>query len=446
MAPLRDSGAPYTPADDWYSVGVMLFEVLTGTLPFTGSLFEILRAKSYEDAPSPRSLVPFVPVHLDELCRGLLAREPQRRLEAAATLLRDATPGAGAAIPPAASSSSVPLVGRETQLDALGKAFQESRNGRSVIAFVHGSSGMGKTALVRTFLRSLTNTPVVVLSGRCFERESVPYKALDSVVDALSDHLCTLPGAQVKEMLPRDILALARVFPVLRRVDAVVKAKHRVLEIPDALELRRRAFAAFRELMARLSDQSSVVVFIDDLQWGDEDGAALLAELLREPDAPPLLLIATYRSEEVTSSPALRRLVPLSEHIGTPSNVWQIAVNGLTAEESKELTAVLRSRGVATGVSDDTVLQEAGGNPFLISELARHAYSHDIAGAARNLDDVIYERLKALPDGPRRLLEVLAVFGQPLDNQLANLAAGLESGALDARLDVARPNTCRGPA
>ena len=435
MAPLREAGAPFTPADDWYSVGVMLFEVLTGTLPFTGSLFEVLQAKSRAEAPSPKALVPSVPARLDELCRGLMSRDPARRLEAAASLMRDRKRGheAGsqqqAGVPP-----PVQFVGRVAHLEALDQAYLASRAGNAVTVYVHGSSGMGKTALVRAFLRSLPSRhgPVVVLSGRCYERESVPYKALDSIVDALSDHLRGLPKAAINAILPRDILALTRIFPVLRRIDAVVKSKHRVLDIPDALELRRRAFAAFRELMARLADQSSVVLFIDDLQWGDEDSAALLAELLRQPDAPPLLLIATYRSEEVTSSAALRRLLPNQDAIADSANVRQIAVGELTAEESKELTTTLHSGGAPERMPDDAVLREAGGNPFLITELVRHARPHDTPGTAISLDEVIYERVRALPPTPRRLLEILSVFGQPLDYELAGLAARIESGAMDA--------------
>src|SRR5262249_51894948 len=162
--------------------------------------------------------------------------------------------------------------------------------------------------------------------------------------DALSGYLRKLPRASADAFLPRDVLALARLFPTLRRVEAIANARQRGFEIPDSQELRRRAFAAFRDLMARLGEKHSIVLFIDDLQWGDADSAALLTELLRPPDQPALLLIGAYRTAEATSSVALQMLLPKG---GFPSNghgqIRELPISELKPEDARRLAAAIMS-------------------------------------------------------------------------------------------------------
>ncbi|HEX4460283.1 MAG TPA: serine/threonine-protein kinase, partial [Polyangia bacterium] len=195
MSPEQGARLALTPASDWYAVGVMLYEALTGRLPFVGSSTDVLMDKQQFEPPSPRELVSDAPQDLTALCVELLRRDPElrplgrevlRRLGSGTAAIRTATGRS--------SSRSSVFVGREAHADALEAALAEVRRGKAVVEFVHGTSGMGKSALVRRFLDALEeDQAAVVLTGRCYERESVPYKAVDSLVDGLSQYLSRLP-------------------------------------------------------------------------------------------------------------------------------------------------------------------------------------------------------------------------------------------------------------
>ena len=430
MSPEQVAGLTLTQASDWYNVGAMLYQALTGRLPFSGPPAQVMRRKQDCEPPPPHALAPDVPRDLDELCRDLLRRDPGAR-PAGREVLRALIGASSAILAPSLPPSPTVFVGRDAQLHALGDAFLTSKSGRAVVVAVHGGSGMGKSALVRRFLEELKDVhgEAVVLVGRCYERESVPYKALDALVDALSRYLRRLPSAQAEAYLPHDILALARVFPVLRQVGAVNRARRTVLDIPDSLELRRRAFRALRELFVRVADRRPLVLFIDDLQWGDVDSAALLEGLLSPPDPPTLLLIGCYRSEEAETSPLLK--IILSKRLAAdPSlEMREIAVGELSASDAQELARALV--GGEPGARDrrvDVIARESRGNPYFIEELVRFAQADEELGTVEiTFDQVIAVRVSRLPRLARRLLDVVAVSGVPIDVAVAYRAADLEA-------------------
>jgi eukaryotic-like serine/threonine-protein kinase len=433
MAPEQAIGRQVTAASDWYAVGVMLYEALTGGRPFSGRVEDILREKQITEPPPPMSLAPDTPTDLNSLCCDLLHLDPRVRPSGSEVLLRLGDLGAKVkAGTPVSQPKSTQFVGRESQLEALGEAFEASKAGRSVAVRLEGRSGIGKSVLVRRFLDEIQvrNSNVVVLTGQCYQQESVPYKALDSLVDVLSRYLASLSRVDAEALMPRDVLALARLFPVLKRVSSISDVPRRVAATPDAKELQRRSFLAMREILARLSDRVALILFIDDVQWGDVDSAALLAEILRPPDPPPLLLILAFREDESETSPMLRALFPA---LTSSVEIREVKVEELTHSEAQDLATSLL--GLDQPDLIEHIVRESGGSPFFISELARPRRT-DVGIGRLSLDEMIYQRIELLPPEARRALEVIAVAGKPCAEHVPRDAGHIDATAYPKMLAI----------
>ncbi len=428
MAPEQAATAALSPAADWYSVGVMLYEALTGRVPFIGASLEVLLRKQREQPVPPSSLARNVPPDLDALCMALLRFDPTQR-PGGPRLLRDLgvkNPGAIAA----SQTQKIPFVGRGSELNGLERAFQEARNG-AIVMLVKGESGMGKSCLVRRFIErsSVTEPGLLVLTGRCYEREAVAYKAVDGVIDSLARFLARLPSEEAYGWLPTRIEPLVQVFPVLRRVRAIAEqSKAFSLDPPqmDQGELRGRAFAALREMLTRIGSRRPMIVSIDDLQWADGDSLALLGDVLRAPEAPPLLLVATVRSGPTID--ASERFREALDRTGTELreiNLWR-----LPATQARELAAVLLARAAPESrLSAETIAEEADGHPLFIDALVRHAMDGGASGAGEargvvRLEDALWSRVQNLEPAARELIELLAIAGTPLSQGVLARAAG----------------------
>src|SRR5256886_13171632 len=169
-------------------------EAGTGPLRFQGSAWRALADKVRQDPPRSSELVPELPEDLVTLCGELMARDPAAGPEDGEILrrtgvLEHTTSGAEAHEPGRPPS----LIGRDAELAQLRDAFGTVGFGQAVTFYVHGVSGIGKSALIGHFADAVEReAAALVLRGRCYERESVPYKAVDGVIDSLSRYLKTL--------------------------------------------------------------------------------------------------------------------------------------------------------------------------------------------------------------------------------------------------------------
>ena len=427
MSPEQGAQMAISKASDWYSVGVILYQALTGRLPFRGRFFEVMMSKQTRDPIQPRAINPEVPLDLNELCMKLLRRDAEARptgREVLRTLGARMTGALPASFVLTTGESS--FIGRERLLAELHDAFSATREGETVAVYIHGKSGMGKSALMRTFLAQFKEQErkAIVLQGRCYERESVPYKALDGVVDSLSKHLASIPHGRAETLMPRNSLALARVFPVMLQVDAIFNARPARPETIDLFTLRRQAFGALRELLGRIANRQPLVIYIDDLQWADADSTFLLDNLLRPPDAPKLMLVGSFRTEDIEAKPFLKQLL---QSTGTDTR-REIFVGPLPAGEARELTrSFFASVRVSSPPFVESIVHEAGGSPFLLEQLTHYGMMNERAATAGiTLSTMLDERIKQLPPGSRQFLDTLAVARRPVNQDVAVSAAGLQ--------------------
>lgn len=434
MAPEQARGEPAQPASDWYAVGVMLYQALSGRLPFCGSVHQILRLKQGSPPPLPAGSTQPIPEDLRALCEELLRVDPAARPSGDEVLrcLGVSAPGGLSRV-----GKGRRLLGRDAELAKLLEAFADTVRGGPIAQWIHGGSGVGKSALLNRFLEEIRDAAdPLILRGRCYACESVPYKAFDTVIDELAKHLARLTEGERAALLPlEDAADLAIVFPTLGGVvqgpgepelDAFIDRGSR-----DLNEVRVDAFRALKQTLRRLSELRPLVIAIDDLHWGDVDSARLLRELLAEPDAPMLLFIGMYRSEEAARSPFLREVAEL--HGGAREGVRAIALDLLPHSEAKRLALDLL--GPEAGEMAETIAAEAGGNAFLIEELARYAKHRDGGLAAYpiekpSVDRVVLARVDKLAPNARRLLEVVAVAGRSLPQGVALTAAALGAEAI----------------
>ncbi len=335
------------------------------------------------------------------------------------------------------------FVGRDAELEALRSAATRAQQGRAITVLVQGESGVGKTALVRSFAGSLP-ADVLILAGRCSERESSPYRAFEGVARGLLRHLGKLPPDEAVAILPRRPALLARAFPVLAPLIDLAGVPEREL---DSSLRRGGMFAAMRELLLRLRERRPLVLVIDDLQWADADSIGLLAELMRPPDAPALLLLATVRTGDAHTAARL----------ALPGEVRRLPLGSLPMRDACELAEQLlrssASRG-APALSAEALAREAGGHPLFLGELVRYAADHGdgptpapvltASGAPARaqapplpgqpptfrLEQALWSRMSRLPALTRRVLALTAVAGEPLRHAVLAAAAELELGEL----------------
>lgn len=421
-SPEQLEGAPPSPASDLYSLGVMLYQALVGQLPFDGTPLDMVRAKRTLDVLPPGLLVPGLPSDLERLALELLDRSPARRPSGEEVLAR-----LSLAPPPEPWVLQTVPLGRVQEIRTLLGALDAHQAGHPVRVHLLGASGMGKSMLMRHFLKlARRRIPrLAVLRARCHPGESLPFKALDGLVDDLSRLLRNLEPGDLGALLPERIPALARLFPVLNQVPTIAAWKTPPEADLDPQALRHQAASALRELLTRLTRRRPVLLAVEDLHWTDDDSLPLLQELLRSP-APPCLILFTLDEEHPDGA-------GLWQALGQPGTApdfetVEVDLQPLAPEQAFRVArALLRRKGEDAEPLARWAAELSGGHPLFLAELthaARSAEPSTPENLPRDVGAFLFQRLADLPPEARELAELLCLAGHPLTSAQLAQAAG----------------------
>lgn len=446
---------------DLYSLGIVFYEMLSGAPPFaTDDPLELVHAHiSQTPPPLERLLLDFPPI-VSDLVAKLLAKNPDDRYQSAQGLLHDLKAiqqlklgsdpsllsGHDGAHSPViyelgmhdrARALGMPsrLYGRETELAALSGAFDAmSNSGQAQFVLVSGYSGVGKTSLIRHLYEPLARGRGFSLMGKFDQiKREIPFAAITSAFQDLIQYLLTENEDQIaywRQLILDELGASAAIIArFLPQIELLVGKLPRLPDLPAAEEHQRfmLVFRQFVRVFAR--KQHPLVLFVDDLQWADADSLALLKALLVDDLHLSLLLIGSYRDNEVGPDHILHNFVRVVDE--KQRLILELSLSPLACDHVNELVAdVLREDRQEVKPLSDLIYRKTDGNPFFTLQFLRTLYQekllqYDVVTAqwvyaieeietlqyTDNIVDLLITRLKRLPPLSRQIMQLAACLG-----------------------------------
>ncbi|MBU3071693.1 diguanylate cyclase [Aestuariicella sp. G3-2] len=380
---------------DYYSLGILLFELLTGERPFKAdNLLEWVHVHISRLPPAPHDIAAHVPEALSAIVLKLLAKSPEARYQSAEGLIHDLEHCADLLtteqnIAPfelgqhdRVQKFLIPqeLYGRENELQTLLALFEAAVSGRNEFCLVHGYSGVGKSALVNEIDQPLVRERGFLVQGKFDQfHQGEAYTPLATAFRGLVQQILAEPEDALQNWQQRLLEALSPnahlVMELVPELELIIGPQPAVVELPPA-EARNRLHIVLTNFLRVFADEGHpVVLFLDDLQWSDAPTLELLRRFVTSHDLSHLLLIGAYRSNEVGVGHPLRLLL---DDLQSQKPIHQLPIGPLDQDSVARLVADALYREVnETRPLSDLLYNKAQGNPFFTNELLRELHKQN---------------------------------------------------------------------
>ncbi len=311
--------------------------------------------------------------------------------------------------------SSPVLIGRSNELDHLRAALQLAQGGRSSATLIAGEAGVGKTRLVAEFAELAQSDGAVVLLGGCIDlgEGALPYAP---VVEALRGLVRRSDVADLEGILGQGRPELARLMPDLGPVAAESGSS---LSFGSA---QGRLFEMVLGVLERLAAGTPVVFIVEDLHWSDQSTRDLLGFLVRNLRDAPVMLVFTYRSDELHRRHPLLPFLAELERIG---RVERVELQPFDRGESADQLRAIAGRDLDAALID-SIHTRSGGNAFFAEELLVAAGDDGGTDLPPTLRDVLLAHVAVLAEPTQEFLRVASAAGQRVDPALLAAAAAID--------------------
>ena len=321
---------------------------------------------------------------------------------------------------------SARLIGRTDELERFDAALGRTAEGVASILLVAGDAGIGKTRMLDEWGRRATDAGVRRLVGSCLEMgaSSLPYAP---VLDALRRLVADMPAGRRADLLgsPSTYGEVAGLIPEL----GPGRRWHEAVEIVPLDSRQSRLFEQIVGLVERAAAHAPVVLAIDDLQWADQSSLDLITYMVNTLDGVGVVLILTYRSDELTRRHPLR---PLLSRLRRADNVTPVTLRPLDRGQLAELVTAIRGAPPTASLLDD-LLTRSEGNPFFAEELLAATEADDDA-LPMALQEGLLARVDRLAADTQAVIRVAAAAGRQVGHELVALVADRHGGISETRL------------